>query len=382
MDFSWSEEQHEFRRSVIEFARRELQDDLIARDRGSEFSRELWQKCGAFGIQGLPFPEEHGGSGGDIMTTILAMEALGYACRDNGLLFGLAAQMWSVQMPILRHGTEVARRKYLPRLCRGEWIGAHGMSEPDSGSDAFALRTTATRHGDRYVLNGTKTFVSEAPVADLFVVFATIDPAKGFLGLTGFLVERSAPGLTVGRHIEKMGLRTSPMAEVVFENVEVPEENRLGREGRGGLVFNDSMEWERGCILASAIGSMERQLEASVGYCREREQFGQPIGQFQSVANRLVDMKLRLESCRLLLYRAAWLKDRDHPGAGAEAALAKLALSEAWVQSCLDAIQVRGGYGYTTEYEAERDARDAIAGTLYSGTSEIQRNLIARELGL
>lgn len=382
MDFSWSKEQLEFRQAVIEFAQKALRDDLVARDRTSTFSHEFWKKCGEFGIQGLPFPEELGGSGSDIMTTVLAMEALGYGCRDNGLLFGLAAQMWSVQMPIFRHGSEAAKRKYMPRLCTGEWVGAHGMSEPDSGSDAFALRTTATRKGDRYVLNGTKTFVSEGPVADVFVTFATIDPAKGFLGLTGFVVERNTPGLSVSKEIEKMGLRTSPMAEVIFDNCEVPEENRLGKEGRGGTVFNDSMEWERGCILASAIGSMERQIEDSVRYCQERKQFGKPIGQFQSVANRLVDMKLRLETARLLLYRAAWIKDRGDRTAGLDAALSKLCLSESWVQTCLDAIQVRGGYGFTTEYEAERDMRDAIGGTLYSGTSEIQRNLIARHLGL
>ena len=250
------------------------------------------------------------------MTTVLALEALGYGCKDNGLLFGLAAQMWSVQMPLLRFGSDAAKAKYLPRLCSGEWIGAHGMSEPDSGSDAFALRTTAVRRGDRYLLNGTKTFVSEGPVADLFLVFATIDPAKAFLGLTGFVVERSTPGLRVSREIEKMGLRTSPMAEVIFEDCEVPEENRIGREGRGGLVFNDSMEWERACILAGYLGTLERQLEACVRYSQERRQFGKPIAEFQSVANRLVDMKVRLETSRLLLYKAAWTKQRGCRGRG------------------------------------------------------------------
>ena len=383
MDFSWSSEQLEFRQTVIAFARKSLQDDLIARDRTSAFSHEFWKRCGDFGIQGLPFPEEYGGAGMDIMTTILAMEALGYACKDNGLLFGLAAQMWSVQMPLLRFGSEEAKRKYLPKLCSGEWVGAHGMSEPDSGSDAFALRTTATPQGDHYRLNGTKTFVSEGPVANLLLIFATLDPAKGFLGLTGFVIERDTPGLQVSKEIEKMGLRTSPMAEVAFENCMVPTENRIGREGRGGVVFNDSMEWERGCILASYLGSMERQLEESVRYCHERRQFGKPIGEFQSVANRLVDMKVRLETARLILYRAAWIKDRGLRGEGSlEAAVAKLYLSESWVRSCFDAIQVRGGYGFTTEYEVERDLRDSIGGTLYSGTSEIQRNLIARKLGI
>ncbi|HXF95028.1 MAG TPA: acyl-CoA dehydrogenase family protein [Gemmatimonadales bacterium] len=381
MDFAWTPEQLEFRRAVVTFARRVLQDDVVRRDKAGEFSRELWTRCAEFGIQGLPFPEEYGGGGADILSTVLAMEALGYGCKDNGLLFGLAAQMWSVQMPLFRFGTEEQRRRYLPRLNRGEWIGAHAMSEPEAGSDAFGLSTRAERRGDGYVLNGAKTFVSEAPVADLFLVFATLDPSKGALGITGFLVERGTPGLTVGRQIEKLGLKTSPMAELVFEDCAVPAANRLGREGRGAEIFNDSMEWERACILACQLGAMERQLEESVAYARSRKQFGKPIGQFQAVAHRLVAMKVRLEAARALLYRGAWLKQTAGT-AGAEAAIAKLFVSEAWVQSCLDAIQVRGGYGFTTEYEVERDLRDSIGGTLYSGTSEIQRNLIARSLGL
>ncbi|HXG43206.1 MAG TPA: acyl-CoA dehydrogenase family protein [Gemmatimonadales bacterium] len=381
MDFAWTPEQLEFRRAVVEFARRGLQDDLVRRDQTGEFSRELWTRCAEFGIQGLPFPEEYGGGGADILTTVLAMEALGYGCKDNGLLFGLAAQMWSVQMPLFRFGTEDQRRRYLARLNRGEWIGAHAMSEPGSGSDAFALSTRAERRGDGYVLNGAKTFVSEAPVADLFLVFATLDPSKGVLGITGFLVERGTPGLVVGRPIAKLGLKTSPMAELVFEDCPVPAANRLGREGRGAEIFNDAMEWERACILACQLGAMERQLEQSVAYARERKQFGKPIGEFQAVAHRLVAMKVRLEAARGLLYRGAWLKQTAGT-AGADAAIAKLFLSEAWVRSCLDAIQIHGGYGFTTEYEVERDLRDSIGGTLYSGTSEIQRNLIARSLGL
>jgi hypothetical protein len=381
MDFSWSPQQLEFRQAVIDFARRSLRDDVIGRDRSESFAREHWRLCGEFGLLGLPFPEAYGGGGSDILTTVLAMEALGYACRDNGLLFGLNAQMWSVQMPIHRFGSEDQRRRYLPRLCDGSLIGAHGMSEPDSGSDAFSLRTVARQDGDEYVLNGTKTFVSNAPVADVFLVFATNDPARGVLGLTAFLVDRDTPGFKVGKHIEKMGLRTSPMAELVFEDCRVPASSRLGREGRGAVIFNDSMDWERGCLLATCLGSMERQLETCLAYVRERKQFGKPVGDFQAVANRLVDMKVRMEASRLLLYRAAWARQNEKATA-ADAAMAKLFLSESWIQSCLDAVQVHGGYGFTTEYEVERDLRDSIGSTLYSGTSEIQRNLIARTIGL
>ena len=381
MEFSLSAEQRQLADAARVFARTELRDDVVARDREGAFSRTLWGRCADFGIQGLPFPEEYGGGGQDVLTTALIMEALGHGCRDNGLLFGLAAQMWSVQMPIWRYGTEEQKRTYLTPLCSGEWIGAHGMSEPDSGSDAFAMRTLAEPKGDHYVLNGTKTFVSEAPVADVFVVFATVERGKGVLGVTGFIVERDTPGFRVGRRIEKMGLKTSPMAELIFEDCIVPAENRLGREGRGAQVFNESMEWERGLILASCLGTMQRQVEECVRYARERQQFGKPIGANQAVANRIVQMQLRLEAARLLLYRVAWLRQHACPSA-AETATAKLFVSEALVQSSLDAVQVHGGYGYTTEYEVERDLRDAIGSRLYSGTSEIQHTLIARSLGL
>jgi hypothetical protein len=289
--------------------------------------------------------------------------------------------MWSVQMPILRHGTEEQRQRYLPKLGSGEWIGAHGMSEPDSGSDAFALRTVAEPAGDHYVLNGTKTFVSEGPVADMFLVFATTDRTKGVLGITGFLIDRDASGFRVGQPIHKMGLRTSPMCDLIFEDCRVPAANRLGREGHGAKIFNDSMEWERGCIMASYLGTMQRQLEDGVRHAKTRRQFGKPISDNQSVAGKLVQMHLRTEAARLLVYKGAWLKQNNLP-ATAETAMAKLYLSEALMQSSLNVIQILGGYGYTVEYEAERDLRDAIGGRLYSGTSEIQQNLIARALGI
>ncbi len=381
MDFSWTEEQLAYKKAVIEFAQRELNREMIERDRRGLFSRELWKKCADFGIQGLPFPEKYGGSEADILTTMLTMEGLGYGCHDNGLVFGINAQMWSVMMPIYTFGTDEQRDKYLPGLCRGEIIGAHGMTEPDTGSDAYSLRTRAERKGDGYVLNGSKMFVTNAPVADLAVVFATVNPARGMWGITAFLVEKGTPGFTISRDIEKMGLRTSPMGELVLQDCFVPLENRLGPEGAGARIFNNSMEWERSCILASHLGTMERQLEACIQYARERVQYNQPIGKFQSVANRIVDMKVRLETARLLLYQVAWLKKVGRP-AVLEAAMAKLYLSECFVQSGLDAIRTLGGYGYMTEFEVERDLRDAIGGTIYSGTSDIQRNIIARLIGL
>ena len=381
MDFSWTEEQLKFKNAVIEFAQKELNDGLIDRDRLGELSHENWRKCAKMGILGLATPEEYGGSASDIVTTMLVMEGLGYGSRDNGLIFAMNAQMWSVQHPILTFGTEDQKQKYLPRFCSGDIIGAHGMSEPDSGSDAYSLHCRAERTSDGYVLNGSKMFVTNAPIADMAVVFATVNPAKGRGGVTAFLVDKGTPGFKVSRNLEKMGLRTSPMGELILEDCFLPVENRLGAEGAGSAIFNSSMEWERSCILGSHIGAMERQLEECIRYARERRQFGQPIGKFQSVANRIADMKVRLETARLLLYKVAWLNQNGKP-AIMEAALAKLYLSECFVSSSMDAVRTYGGYGYMSEMEVERDLRDSIGGTIYSGTSDIQRMIIARWLGL
>jgi alkylation response protein AidB-like acyl-CoA dehydrogenase len=381
MDFSWNDQQLALRDAVLEFARGTLNEGFEEREAASVFPRELWQKCAEFGIQGLPLPEEYGGSDQDPLTTMLAMEALGKACMDQGLLFSIHAHMWSIEMPILRFGTAEQRACYLPRLCDGSWIGAHGMTEPDTGSDAFGLRTRAERRGDRYVLNGSKMFVTNAPEADLVLAFATVNPKRGMWGVTAFLVPRGTPGMVISRNIPKMGLTTSPMGEVVFDDCEVAEDQVLGREGQGSVIFGHSMAWERSCILASTVGAMERQLETCVAYAKERQQFGRPIGNFQLIAAKLADMKVRLETSRLLLYRAAWTQHTAGLNA-LDGAMAKLYISEAAVQSALDAIQIHGGYGYMKEYPLERDLRDSIGARLYSGTSEIQRLIVARHLGL
>ncbi|MBK9258742.1 MAG: acyl-CoA dehydrogenase family protein [Polyangiaceae bacterium] len=381
MDFSFDESATELRARAVAFAREHLTQDVTSRDENQSFSRALWTSCADFGLLGLPFPTEYGGSGADILSTMLVMEGLGYGGRDNGLLFAVNAQMWAVQHPIATFGTTAQKERWLGRLIQGEIIGAHGMTEADSGSDAFRMRTRATRQDNGYVLDGVKTFVTNAPVADLAVVFAVTDPARGSFGISAFVVEKGMPGFSTGKSISKMGLRTSPMGELALENCFVPEENRLGREGQGSIMFSSSMEWERACILGIAVGAMERQLETCVEYARTRHQFDKPIGQFQAVSHRLADMKVRLETARLLLYKVAWLKKMGKP-AHLEAAMAKLHLSEVFVQSSLDAIRIHGGYGYATEFEVERDLRDAVGGTIYSGTSDMQRNIIARFLGV
>ena len=381
MNFAWSEEQLASKKAAVQFAREELTNGVRERDREETFSPALWRKCAEFGVMGLPFPQIYGGAEEDILCTMLVMEGLGYGGKDNGLLFALNAQMWAVQHPIHVFGTPEQKERYLPGLIRGDLIGAHAISEPDSGSDVFAMRTRAELRDGGYLLNGTKTFVTNAPVADLALVFAMTAPGKGSWGVSAFLLDKGTPGFTVGKNIQKMGLRTAPMGEVILQDCFVPVGQRLGNEGAGAHVFNNSMEWERACILGTHIGAMDRQLEECVSYARTRVQFGQPIGKFQSVSNRLADMKVRLETARLLLYKVAWLKKEGKP-AHQESAMAKLYLSEAFAASSLDAIRIHGGYGYTTEFEVERDFRDAIGGTLYSGTSDIQRNIIARYLGI
>jgi len=381
MEFSLSEEQLALKASAATFASQELNDKLRQRERAGEFPLDSWRACARFGIQGMPIPKEFGGSEADILTTVLVMEGLGYGCRDNGLIFSLNAQMWSLELPLLKFGTPEQKRRYLPGLVSGELVGVHAMTEAGSGSDAFSMRTRAEHRGDGYILNGSKLYITNAPVADVVIVFANIGESSGFSGASSFLVPKGTPGFSVGRGLDKMGLRTSPMGEIVLTNCELPAESLLGKEGAGMAIFSSSMEWERSCILASAVGTMQRQLETCVSYARSRRQFGQPIGKFQSISNKIADMYLRLEAARLLTYRIAWLKQQDKP-AMAEAAAAKIFTSEAWVQSSLDAIQIHGAYGYMTESEIERDLRDSVAGTIYSGTSEIQRMIIASALGL
>ncbi len=366
---------------VAAFAGPALNDDLVENDRSGTFNRKGWDLCGEFGIQGLLVPREFGGLEMDALTTVAVLERLGHACRDNGLLFSINAHMWTAIMPLIGFGTDEQKKKYLPGLARGSLVGGNAMSEPGSGSDAYSLRTTAELRGDHYVLNGSKIWVTNGPTADVLVVFASTDRSKGAWGVSAFLVDKGAKGLSVGSKLEKMGLRTSPMAEVFFDDCEVPLENRIGKEGAGRSVFTHSMTWERSCILASAVGSMQRLLETSIRYAKERKQFGQPIGKFQLVATKIVDMKLRLESARNLLYHVGWLRSRGER-ALMEACMAKLSISEAWVRSCEDAIQIHGGAGYMVEYELERELRDAMGSRIYSGTNEIQRNIIAGLLGL
>jgi alkylation response protein AidB-like acyl-CoA dehydrogenase len=382
MDFGLSAEQEELRAAVLRFSRETLNQGVIERDRTQAFDPNLWRRCAEMGLTGLPVPEEFGGSGLDAVSSAVALEAFGYGCTDSGLVFSVGAHLLSCVVPIWKFGTDLQKRRWLPGLCDGTTIGVHAMSEPGSGSDAFALATRAEPDGDGWRLTGTKTFVSNGPVADVVIVFAMTDRAKGYHGgVTAFLVPRGIPGVSAGKSIEKMGLRTSPFGEMAFDGARVGQDAVLGRVGGGGAMFVHAMDWERALLFASHVGSMQRLLETSVAHARTRTQFGQAIGKFQAVSHALADMKVQLEAARLLVYRAAWALDHART-ASLEAATAKLFVSEALVQSALTAVQVHGGYGYTTDYQVERALRDAVGSTLYSGTSEMQRTIIAKWLGL
>ena len=278
LDFELTPQQHELQWAAIDFAKSALRGGRVQADRDEVFDRAGWQACADFGVLGMPVPQEYGGMGLGLSPLLSVMEGLGYGTRDQGLLFSLNAHLWTNSIPILIYGTEEQRQRYLPGLCNGTRIGANGASEPDAGSDIFSMRTAAVRDRDDYVLTGTKTFVSNAPVADLVVAYATLNPAFGVTGITAFIIERGTPGMSVSRQLDKMGLRTSPMAELIFDGCRIPAANRLGREGRGAQVFESSMEWERGCILATCLGVMRRQLETCIAHARSRKQFGRAIG--------------------------------------------------------------------------------------------------------
>jgi alkylation response protein AidB-like acyl-CoA dehydrogenase len=383
MDFDLGETRRALQERTREFARRRLGADLVARDRrGAEDADDWlpdWRACAEFGLLGCLTPPEFGGQGHDVLTAVAMLEALGEGCPDNGLALAIGGQLWAVIEPILAFGTQEQQARWLPGLADGSLVGAHGMTEAASGSDAFALATRARRTEGGYFLDGEKIYVGLAPACDLALVFASTDPPAGAWGLSAFLVEAGDESFERGPIQPKMGLRTTPMGTLRLRGCFVPEDRRLGDEGDGSAIFQHSMEWERSFIFAGHVGAMARQLAVCTAFARDRRVFGRTIDGHQSVSNRLADMALRLETSRLLLYKAAWLKSRGDPCAEA-AALAKLHISEAFAASSLDAIRIHGGRGYIEEAGIERDLRDAVGGLIYSGTSDIQRRIIAASL--
>nr|BBH88074.1 acyl-CoA dehydrogenase [Thermosporothrix sp. COM3] len=377
MDFSWTPEQGRLYKDILHRVR-----ENISLEQADRFwTRTQWELCGAFGLLGLSVPQHYGGRGYDCLTTALAIEAFGRACPDMGLVFSAAAHLFACCMPLAEHGNEEQKKRWLPGLCSGELIGANAISEPEAGSDVFAMKSRAIRDGASYVLQGVKSYVSNAPVADIFVIYASTEPAHGYLGITAFVVERGTPGLEVSEPFAKMGLTTTPAGQVTLHNCRIPDTNRIGAEGQGAQVFRHSMLWERACLFAAYLGQMDRQLEQTLEFVRSRHQFGQALSKKQAVTHRLADMKLRLEAARLLLYRACWQQALGEDATLA-ISLSKLAVSEAAIQASLDTLHLHGSKGFNCEAGLERMLRDAIPSTLFSGTSEIQRDIIARELGL
>ncbi len=381
MDFRHTEEQLDFYKSVKEFAGRVVAPGAHDRDVEGRFDREVWDAVGHFGLLGLPIPEEYGGSNADVITTCLALEALAEGGHDGGLGLSVGAHVTIGTVPIWLHGTEEQKQRYLPRLCSGEWIGAMAITEPEAGSDAAAIKCRARRDGAEWVIDGSKIFITNGSIANAIIVIAVTDPEAGRgQGVSAFIVETDNPGLSVGKDLDKMGTRSSPLSLLHFDACRVPSEALLGTEGAAlWQVAFECFDWERTVMIACSIGGMKASLDAAIQYAKERESFGKTLARHQAIQHKIAEMKAHLDAARLLLYRAAWMKQEGLPHQ-VEASVAKLFVAEAAMKNALEATQIFGGYGYIKDYPIERSIRDAKLISIGGGTSEIQRMIIARSL--
>ncbi len=378
MDFELTPEQLLFKEQVLKFAKKEIAPRVQEHDLREEFDWQSWKKLGEFGMLGLHFPEELGGGGADVVTSVLAAEALGEAGVDGGLTLSYGAHAYLCADTIFRHGTDEQKRTYIPKLASGEWVGCMGLTEPGAGSDVASIRTRAVRSGDNWVLNGSKMFITNGAIADVAVIYAKTDPSAGHAGISAFIVEKGTPGFTVSRNLHKMGVRTSPTSELVFEDCQIPYENLLGMEGNGFMMAMQTVEWDRSALLAPFLGAVSFLLERCSRYAKQREQFGRPIAYFQAVKHKLADMKIFLEAARSLVYRIAWCKDQGRPLNHLEAAVAKLFIGDWSLNPTNDAVGLMGGYGYCHEYDVERVFRDSRLAPIGGGTSDVQKVLISR----
>ncbi|MBE7437812.1 MAG: acyl-CoA dehydrogenase family protein [Spirochaetales bacterium] len=381
MDFRLPADVLEYRDFVREFARKEIYPSAERRDREQIWDPALWKKMGEVGLLGLPIPEEYGGQGGSCLLTSVATEAFAQGSSDGGLTLAWGAHSIIGAMPIVLCGTEEQKRKYLPGIASGEKVAGLGLTEPGSGSDAAgSMQTRAVRSGDSYILNGSKMFITNGPIGDVFVVMAVTDKDRGAMGISVFIVEKTFPGFKTGRKLEKMGMRTSLTSELIFEDMVVPQENRISRENSGfARVGRATLEWERTVLVASSLGSMQSMLDQAVRYAQERMQFQRPIIDFQAVQQKIALARCKLDAARLLIYRSALKKDAGE-AAPLECSLAKLYTTEAVNAVAYDLGQIFGGYGYIHEYPVERAYRDARLGTIGAGTSEVMRSIIAANL--
>lgn len=377
MDFKLSEDQEMIKQQAHDFAERFLAPTVAERDKNHEFNRDLMNQMAENGFFGICFPEEYDGLGLDVLSYIVAVEELSKV--DDGAGITLSACVSLCATPIYMFGTEEQKKKYLAPICRGEKLGAFGLTEPGAGTDAAGQQTTAVLKGDKYILNGSKIFITNGKEADTYVVFAMTDKSKGVHGISAFILEKGMPGFKFGKIEDKMGGHTSITAELVFEDCEVPKENLLGQEGEGFKIAMETLDGGRIGVGAQALGIAEGALDAAVKYSKEREQFGRPISKFQAISFKLADMKMKIDAARYLVYRAAYLKDQ-HGDYSAPAAEAKCFASDTCMQVTTDAVQVFGGYGYTVDYPVERFMRNAKITQIYEGTNEVQRLVISRAL--
>jgi alkylation response protein AidB-like acyl-CoA dehydrogenase len=378
MDFSLSQEQRMFRETVYRYGRDEIAPLCEEADLKGEFSFEIWRKLASFGILGLPLPEEFGGSAASILNCCLAGEALGHAGVDGGSLLAWGAHTYLCAHNIYAFGNEDQKRKYVPKLASGEWIGCMGLTEPGSGSDASSISTTAVKKGDRYVLNGSKTFITNAPVADVFVVFANVNKAIKHEGITAFIIEKGTPGLSTGKPFHKMGCKCSSTSEVFLADCEVPEENILGGEGKGWFIALSGVEWDRCTLLSPMLGVALNNLDSCARYANERQQFKRPIRNFQAIQHRIADMKVFVEAVRLAVYRVASAKDNGQMLNPLQAAVSKVYAGDRGFEMASEAVQIFGGYGFMHEYPVERNFRDSKLAAIGGGTSDIMRMIVSR----
>ncbi|WP_017725958.1 acyl-CoA dehydrogenase [Halalkalibacterium ligniniphilum] len=377
MNFLLTDEQEMIRKMVRDFARNEVAPTAHERDEEERFDRQIFDKMAELGLTGIPWPEEYGGIGADYLSYVIAVEELSRVCASTGVT--LSAHLSLAGWPIYKFGTEEQKQTFLRPMAEGKKIGAYGLTEPGSGSDSAGMKTTAVLDGEEYVLNGTKIFITNGGIADIYVVFAVTDPEKKHKGVTAFIVEADTPGFSVGKKEKKLGIRSSPTTEIIFEDCRIPKENRLGEEGEGFKVAMMTLDGGRNGIAAQAVGIAQGALDAAVAYSKERKQFGKPIGAQQGIAFKLADMATKIEASRLLTYQAAW-RESEGLSYGKESAMSKLFAGDTAMEVTVEAVQVFGGYGYTKDYPVERYMRDAKITQIYEGTNEIQRLVISKML--
>ena len=377
MDFGLSPEQRMIQESVRKFARERILPNAREWDLAQEFPRALLGEMGRLGYLGVPIPEEYGGAGLDYIAEAIVFEEIGYA--DSSVRTTLSVQMSLVELTLLKWGTEAQKQHFLPRLCSGEWIGSFGLTEPNAGSDAANVQTTAKRDGDDWLLNGQKVWISNANLADMVIIFAQTESGSKSKGMVAFVLETKTPGYTTRKMTGKLGLRASDTGEIFMENVRVPDSARLGKVGEGFKIAMSALDNGRYGVASGCVGAAQHALDASVKYARERIAFGKPIAGFQMIQDMLAQMKVDVEAARLLVYQAGWTKNQGQVST-IPVSIAKYFAAEAGKRAADAAIQIHGGYGFSDEFVPERLWRDMRVASLYEGTSQIQKLIIGRDL--